>query len=250
MRTIFIILIAFLWFAVAGAQKKSARSIEISAVLGYNIGATAPIPLPAEVREIKEYNPKFNPEAGLDFFYKLNSKWGAGSTLSVDWKGMRVKDRVKYMYTSISAGDASDDKMTGYFVGTNMTNVDMTYLTISLYGTYQLSERIPLNFGIYVAKVLATKFNGSVSDGYIRIETPVGTKQDINEEEAFDFSNSVRDYDFGLTVGGKYKLTERFGIYAQLDWGLLSFFYADRNPMQFTMHNVYGTIGLKYRLTK
>lgn len=223
------------------------KKFDIDIVLGMNIGATAPMPIPAEVRKINSYSPKFNPKLGVDLIYKINDRWGAGAGVSLDWKGMRVTDDVKYMYTSVTLAEGSE-KLTGYFVGKNMTNVDMTYLTVPIYGTYSFNERWRVKLGMYAAKALSSKFNGSVSDGYIRIDTPVGQKQEITESGAtFDFSEDIRDYDLGLLAGGEFRLTKRIGVFGSLQWGLLPFFYSGANPIEFKMHNIYGTIGITYK---
>ncbi len=243
---VFISFLLSVFYCNLSAQPE--KILEVNFVLGYNIGATAPIPLPAEVRKINSYNPKFNPQAGINFNYSAHEKWGVGAGVAIDWKGMRVKDEVKYMHTSVVLAEGGD-KLTGYFVGKNMTNVNTTYLTVPIYGTYRVNDKWRLKLGIYAAKTLSSTFDGNVNDGYIRIDTPTGQKQEIDGEGAnFDFSDDVRDYDFGLLGGGEFKLTERLGIYGNLSWGLIPYFYKGSNPIEFTMNNIYGTIGISYRL--
>lgn len=223
------------------------KMVDINLLLGINIGATSPIPIPAEVRKINSYGPKFNPQLGVELVYNLKDNWGVGIGASLDWKGMRVTDEVKYMYTSVTLAEGSD-KLTGYFVGKNMTNVNMTYLTVPIYATYNFNNQWRMKLGIYAARALSSKFNGSVSDGYIRIDTPVGQKQDIEGSGAtFDFSKDIRDYDLGAMLGGEFRLTDRIGFYGNLQWGFVPFFYSKTNPIEFKMYNIYGTIGITYR---
>ena len=240
--------VLFTAFAFGAAAQDNSRNFEMSLQLGYNIGATAPIPLPEEVRKINSYNPKFNPSLGVTLGYGFNDRWGVGAGILVDWKGMRVKDEVKYMHTSVVLGE-DGERLTGYFVGDNMTNVDMTYLTVPIYATYTFNSKWNVRLGIYAAKALSSGFDGTVNNGYIRIETPTGQKQVIDGEGAsFDFSEDIRDYDFGFMAGGEYRLNSRFGVYANLSWGVVPFFYKNSNPIEFTMTNIYGTVGITYRL--
>ncbi|NDV69609.1 porin family protein [Dysgonomonas sp. 25] len=244
------IAILFLLLAVVpkvSAQFDLGKNLNVDLVLGVNIGATAPVPLPEEVRKIDSYNPKFNPQIGVMTTYNINEKWGIGIGATIDWKGMRVKDEVKYMYTTVEVEEGSDNKLTGYFVGKNMTNVDMTHLTIPIYGTYTFNDKWSVKLGIYAAKVLSNTFDGNVTDGYIRLGTPTGEKQEI-DKAYFDFSENSRDYDFGVFGGGKFSLTDRIGCYANLTWGLLPYFYKNENPIKFKMNNIYGTVGLSYQL--
>lgn len=246
-----IVLLATL-FCVTGisAQDVDKKTLDLSFLLGFNFGATAPMPIPAEVREINSYNPKINPQIGLNIVYSLTNKWGVGTGLTLDWKGMRVTDHVKYMYTSVTLADG-DDKLTGYFVGKNKTNVDMTYLTVPVYATYTFNPKWQVRLGIYAAKTLSSTFDGSVNDGYIRIDSPVGQKQEITGDGAtFDFSDDTRDYDFGLLGGGEFRLNNRIGFYGSMTWGLMPYFYTGSNPIKFKLRNIYGTIGITYRLGK
>jgi hypothetical protein len=232
------------------AQDNDTKTFDLSFLLGFNIGATAPVPIPAEVRKIDSYGPKFNPQLGFNLIYNLNSSWGVGAGLVLDWKGMRVADHVKYMYTSVILTEGSE-KLTGYFVGKNMTNVDMTYLTVPVYGTYRFNEKWQVKLGIYAAKTLSSHFDGWVNDGYIRIETPAGLKQEITGEGAtFDFGDDSRDYDFGILGGGEFRFNNRLGFYANLTWGVVPYFYSGSNPIRFTFYNIYGTLGITYRLGK
>lgn len=247
MKLKYIIAAALLTALATNTRAQNVRSFDLNLQLGYNIGATAPIPLPAEVRKINSYNPKFNPSLGLTLAYGLNEKWGLGAGVVFDWKGMRVKDEVKYMHTTVTNPDG-DGQLTGYFVGENMTNVNMTYLTVPIYATYSFNPKWQVKLGIYAAKALSFGFDGNVNNGYIRIDTPTGQKQEIDGEGAsFDFNNDIRDYDFGFLAGGEYRLSHRFGVYANLAWGVVPFFYKNSNPIEFTMTNIYGTVGITYR---
>lgn len=232
-------------FAQSSSKNKN---VDLTIFLGVNLGATAPLPLPAEVRKIESYNMKFNPLIGANMLYKFDGHWGAGVGLLLETKGMRVKDEVKYMYTSVMMTENDkDDRLTGYFVGNNTTNVSMTYMTVPIYANYRFNDKWSAKLGVYASKATSSKFYGDVSDGYLRVETPTGQKVKIDKAE-FDFSNDVRDYDFGLLAGGEYNLTQHVGVYANLSWGLLPFFYTKTNPIKFKMNNIYASIGLSYTL--
>ncbi|MDR0824574.1 MAG: PorT family protein [Prevotella sp.] len=242
--------IASFFIANLSAQDVDKKSLNLNFLLGFNFGATAPMPLPVEIRGIDSYNPKINPQIGLNVTYGLTDKWGVGTGITLDWKGMRVADHVKYMYTSVVLVE-DGDKLTGYFVGKNKTNVDMTYITIPVYGTYSFNEKWQVKMGIYAAKTLSSKFDGDVNDGYIRIESPTGQKQEISGDGAtFDFGKDARDYDFGMLGGGDFQLSNRIGFYGNMSWGLMPYFYSGANPLKFKMHNMYATIGVTYRIKK
>lgn len=240
-----ILLILSIMTSKLSAQEETQKTFDLNFRLGVNLGGTAPLPLPEEVRKIESYNPKFNPQIGFNLVYNLNERWGVGSGATFDWKGMRVRDEVKYMYTTVTEKEGGE--LTGYFVGKNMTNISMTHLTIPIYARYRFSDKWNVRLGIYASRVLSNKFDGNVTDGYMRVGTPTGQKQEI-DEATFDFSDDARDYDFGLLGGGEFRLTNSLGIYADLSWGLVPYFYSKSNPIRFKMHNIYGTFGITYRL--
>ena len=228
------------------------RTIEWYLNLGLNMGGSMPVPIPEEVRKIESYNPKINPHVGIGTVYNLNEKWGIGTELSVGSKGMRVTDEVKYMRTKVLVSEEGKPERIaeGYFVGKNMTNVSLYYLSLSVSGVYSISPKWEVKAGIYASSVGKTKFTGNVSDGYLREGTPNGLRVDIEpgNPATFDFSDNMRDFDAGFIIGGKYKVNDRIGVFVDFNCGLTDIFYRDQNPIQFKMQNLYGSFGVSYRL--
>lgn len=229
------------------AQSVQRGTVEWKVRLGFNMGGTTPLPLPAEIRKIESYSPKFNPSLGIAARYVLTDKWGIETGLSLETKGMEVTDHVKYMYTSVVLSEGGKP-LTGYFVGNNRTNVDMGYLTLPVYGSYKINDRWNTRLGIYAAKVLSRKFSGDVSDGYLRVGEPTGPKQEITKA-TFDFSKNIRDFDFGLSGGADCRIAKKISGFVNVNWGLTPFFAKNDNPLQFNLHNIYGTLGVAYRLS-
>lgn len=231
------------------AQETNNKKIEWNIGIGFNIGATAPLSVPREVRSIDLYSPNINPNLRLDGIYNFNDKWGLGIGLQYETKGMRVKSEVKHMYINFVpvGGDPKTDNLEGYFVGKNSSEISNSYLTIPIYATFRISNKWKLKGGGYFSNTLKSKFTGSVSDGYLRVFTPTGDKQNIDFEE-FDFSDDVRDYDIGFILGTEYKLTDRISVTGGISWGMMPIFYSEKSPMQFKMKNYYGSFSLSYLL--
>lgn len=242
-----------LLFAMHATAQNGLRRVDFDLNLGLNIGATAPLPLPAEVRKIEHYNPKINPHLGISMTYSLDAekKWGIAAEAAFDAKGMRVKDKVKYMHTEVTVSHKDDpDKKTvaGDFVGKNMTNVNLHYLTLSVYGVYNINEKWSLKAGPYLASTLKSRFDGNVSDGYLLDANGERFNIDDATDATFDFRDDIRDFDIGLLVGGKLNVNRQIGVTVGLTWGLNDVFYSGSNPISFKMQNIYGTIGVSYRL--
>ncbi|WP_231496719.1 porin family protein [Prevotella sp. 10(H)] len=252
---IIIILLALITFStnILADDGDDKKGLDWYLNLGLNMGGSMPVPLPREVRKIESYNPKINPHIGISTVYNLNRKWGVGTELSLGIKGMRVKDRVKYMQTKVlvsEKGNPNKSEVDGYFTGKNTTNVNLQYLSLSLYGIYNIGSRWEVKGGVYAASILKSKFEGNVSDGYLRDKTPNGPIVVIEADNpaTFDFEDNMRDFDAGFVVGGRYKINERIGVMVNMNLGLTDIFYRDQNPINFKMQNIYGTFGVTYKL--
>ncbi|WP_165025410.1 porin family protein [Dysgonomonas sp. ZJ279] len=223
-------------------------TFEHKIVAGFNIGATTPLSIPAEVRSVEAWWPQFTPQLGYNVVYRTESKWGLGSGILLNYKGMGIRDRVKYMYTEVIPQEGSNSILKGYFVGKNETTVKTAYVTIPLYATYKASENWEMRLGGYASYLFSGQFKGHVSDGYIRLGDPTGEKVEITEKATFDFNDDLRSFDFGLTVGAERRINDRFGVYGNLDWGLRPIFPSDFRAVEFNMYNIYFTFGLTYKL--
>lgn len=216
-------------------------------VAGFNFGASTPLPIPDEIEKIKGWWPQFAPQLGYNIKCNPHPKWGLGSGILLNFKGMGTKSEVKYLYTQVVMEKDKDTKLRGYFSGNNKMEVKTAYVTVPLYATYNFNEKWQVRLGGYASYLFSGEFTGTVSDGYLRVETPTGEKVEI-EEATFDFGDDIRTFDLGLTMGGEYNINHRFGVYANLDWALTPLFPSDFNLMAFKLRNIYVGVGLTYKL--
>lgn len=247
MNKIVVSVIMFFGFVAMTFAQFSADRFEHKIVAGFNLGATSPLPVPQEVRSVDAWWPQFTPQLGYNIAYKATDKWGIGSGIMLNYKGMGVKDKVKYMYTRVIMDKEEGTEREGYFVGKNETRVKTAYVTIPLYATFQPHENWVFKAGGYASYLFSGQFKGTVSDGYLRVNEPTGEKVMI-EEASFDFNDDIRTFDFGVTVGAERKLNNRFGIFANLDWAITPLFPSRFKVMEYDLYNIYFTLGLTYRL--
>jgi len=251
MKKINIIILSLLPFLQLAAQNPK---FEHKIIAGYNFGATAPVPIPSEVRAISGYWPQFTPQLGYNITYYYNPQWGMTSGILLDYKGMGVRDRVKYMYTSVILSTDNDRPLQGYFVGKNETQVKSSYVTIPVYLTYKPNETWNFKLGGYASYKSSSEFKGTVWDGYLmRVDEKGGEFVEkisiVNKNDAeFNFGDDMRDFDFGLSGGAEYRINDRFGIFGNLSWGLTSIFPNDYQAISFKMYNIYFALGLTYKL--
>jgi len=246
-KIIELVVFSFVLTLPLSAQTKRADRFEHKIVAGFNLGATTPLPLPSQVRSVDSWWPQFTPQLGYSVLYKTTEQWGIGSGIMLNYKGMGVKDKVKYMYTRVVMDKNDGRELEGYFVGKNETRVKTAYVTVPVYASFRPHEKWTFRAGGYASYLFSGQFKGTVSDGYMRVGDPLGEKVEI-EEASFDFNDNIRSFDFGLTAGAERKINDKFGVYVNLDWAITPLFPSNFKVMEFDLYNVYFTFGLTYRL--
>lgn len=241
---VLIILVIALGLLQAKGQAPSSRW-EFKINGGYNIGGTSPLPLPAEIRSIDSYAPAaFAPHVALEGTRWFSKRWGLSVQIALDYKGFTVKDQVKNLHTEIEMGD---EKYTGNFTGKNKTQLNNSYITVPVMANYRIADKWTAQLGIYAAHLYNPGFKGTASDGYIRRGSPIGEKT-IVDKATFDFSANQHTFDAGLQAAGEWEFYRHFALRGQLSWGLTPLFPSGFTAMPFTMYNIYGMLGISYRL--
>ena len=107
--------------------------LEYEVKAGFNIGGTAPIPLPVEIRDITGYNPTMAVaiEGNVTKWFDQEKKWGMRIGIRLDSKGMKTNANVKnYGMEIIGEGG---ERIKGNWTGYVKTNVKNTYLSALLH---------------------------------------------------------------------------------------------------------------------
>lgn len=251
MKVRFSLIIAAL-LACLGTTTASAQSDELSLPLEYNVyagvnlGGTAPIGLPAQIRSIDGFNPGLNLSIGADVTKMFTSKWGVSAGLRFENKGMTTEASVKdYRLTvNIKEGDEQGEKR-GYYTGKVKNTTDNSYLTIPVKAIFRPSKRWDIKGGLYFAYAIETEFTGKAFDGTIR-ETPEHGRVAVKVAD-YDYSDDINRFDMGLEIGGAYRLYKGLSVKADLSWGLLSTLDGDTKKVDMTTYNIYLNIGLGYK---
>ncbi len=230
----------------ASAQTNSEK-FDYKVTLGLNFGGLSPIPLPDNIREIKSYDPGFNPSLGFEVLYQLEPRWSLGISPRAEYKGMAVKDRVIYFHTLIQMGEGSEAaSFEGDFSGINYTEAKNLYFGIPIFIQLTPGEKWHYRLGGYIAFLLDSKFKGTVSDGYIRNGGSLGERVEVSSA-SFDFGDKLRKTDYGIYAGVSRDVNEKFSVDFNLLWGLRSAFPGSFTGISFPMFNIYGQIGTSYQ---
>ena len=223
----------------------------VIARVGYTIGGTTPIPLPAEIRRMNGFKPKGGVTFGADAYKMVSRRWGFSAGWHFFYEGFHTSANVKNYRMSLTM---EGNTMGGYFTGCDVTNTDMWGVTIPILATLRLSPRWNLSFGPYVSFYFWQNFSGEVYDntdgiGYLRVDTPTGEKVNMsrNNPATYDFSENMRPWNAGLEVCFDLKVMKHLNAFGSLDWGLSNIMDPDFDAAAFTMYPIYATSGVAYR---
>lgn len=216
---------------------------------GVNLGGTSPLPLPAEIREIKGFNPLLLPvvEVGANRSFG-SGRWGVRSAVRLEQKGMETEARVKNYGMVITGEDGNS--LSGFWTGCVKTHMRTTLLTVPVWALLRPSDRLSIGAGPYVSFLLKGSFDGNVYDGYLREGTPVGDKVSFGPEDSspYDFSDSLQKLQFGLSLGVDYVTRWNLLLSASFSWGLTGVFPGSFETIRFGMYPIYASLAVGYRL--
>ena len=134
----------------------SLRGLEYTVKAGINIGGTAPVPLPREIRAIDSYRPTLcvSIEGDIKKWFGESKEWGMMIGLRLENKGMETKATVKnYSMEIIGSGG---EKLKGNWTGGVQTKVENTYFSIPVVALYQLNNRDHLSRSLQTGTSPAT----------------------------------------------------------------------------------------------
>ncbi len=246
MKKIFIAFFASIIALAATASNDKAgegKNWNVRLSAGYNIGGTAPLPMPVEIRGIEGFKPgaNFSLEASAEKMFGKGN-WGVRFGARVETKGMTTNADTKNYYMSVANGDGT---VSGYWTGKVETNVKNTYLSIPVLAVYQINSKWNVSLGAYAAYLIKGEFTGYAYDGYLREGNPTGEKVEL-EKAAYDFSSDISKFQWGLQAGAEYKVYSNLGIFADIKWGMNGIFPSDFTSVTFALYPIYGTLGLTY----
>src|SRR3712207_813187 len=96
------------------SAKGMADSLSFDLRLGYSIGGTMPIGMPASIRSINAYTPQFNPQLMTTVGYALNNHLAVVCGVKVERKAMKTDAKVKGYHMLMTQGNESVE---GFFTG-------------------------------------------------------------------------------------------------------------------------------------
>lgn len=223
------------------------KGLEYEVNAGTNIGGTSPIPLPAEIREINSYSPNLNLQIGATVtkWIDVQEKWGVSLGLRLETRGMETKATVKNYGMSIIQNGG---ELSGRWTGKVQTRYHSQQLIVPITGVWKAHRRLRVNFGPYLAFAFNNDFDGYVYEGYLREGDPTGVKVAFEGDSRapYDFSDSLRSFQWGLQAGVSWTAYKHLLVNANLDWGLNDIFESSFKTVTFNLYPIYLNVGFGY----
>lgn len=238
---------AFSSFALMGegvSEPNDSEKNSYSVAAGLSVGGVMPIPMPVEIRSIEHYSPSasFFVEGSVE--HSLSQNWSLSGGLRLENKGMETVAKVKNYKMEMSQ---DEDVMAGYWTGTVSTTADVWALSVPILAVYNLN-RTKLKAGPYLSYLFSKDFSGTVYDGYLRDQTPIGMKTEIEADSpaSYDFSDDVQAFRYGIQLGAETRLYNNIGLALNVVMDINDFFVQDFDVVTFDMHPFYVNIGISY----
>lgn len=220
----------------------------VKARLGYNVGGTMPLGMPASIRKLNSYALQMAPAVGANVLLPIDATRGIQLGLLFEHKAMKEDANVKNYHMEITQGGQT---LAGMFTGNVTTKVSQWMLTVPAQAVWRV-RKVNLKFGPYVSIVMGQDFSGWAHMGYLRVDDPTGAKVELGEAENergnYDFTEHLRRVQFGMMLGADWDLSNRLGLYADLNWGMTAAFHSSFHTIEQNLYPIYGQLGITYRI--
>lgn len=230
-------------------DKLKNKGVELELKAGINIGGAAPIPIPRSIRIIDYYSPHLNAtlEGSATKWLDNKHKWGISTGIKIEEKSMSTAATTKGYKTNIIN---SGTRINGYWTGKVQTDYRATMITIPITVNYSINKLWKISMGLFTSVRLEGKFNGYVSEGYLRENSPIGEKLSFNSEQkaAYDFGKELRRFNWGIQIGSSLKVYKRLSLNTDFNWGVNNIFKDKFKTINFKMYNIFMNIGFGYTL--
>lgn len=224
------------------------HGLEYEVKAGFNIGGTAPLPLPKEIRSIDSYSPTLATSIAGEVtkWTGTQKKWGVIVGLRLENKAMKTKASVKNYSMEIIGTEG--ERVSGAWTGGVKTKVSNSYISLPVMAAYKVSPRWSLKLGPYISYLIDGEFSGNVYEGYLREGNPTGSKVEFTDGQtaSYDFSSELRKFQWGAQLGTEWKAFKHLNVYADLTWGLNDIFKKDFKTVEFAMYPIYLNVGFGY----
>lgn len=227
-------------------ERLHAKGWEFEVRAGFNLGGVSPIPLPAEIRSIDRFSPKFNGQLELVAINWMQEHIGLSMGLRFEQLGMKSEAQVKnYQMELAENGMVTKGTWTGHVE----SNFSGSYLTLPIQMLYRFNSAVQFSGGLFLSYMFDGDFSGFVYDGYFRRGSSTGEKIQFGKDPKtpYSFKDHLAPFVVGMQLGGCAQVYRGFLVFVDLKYGFNSIFKSGFTAMPGAMHTLYLGAGFGYR---
>jgi len=219
------------------------RKLSIYPAIGIDLGGAVPFPF-SDIPDGAGGTPEPYPFLGLGAEYPIHGNWKIAA--EVNYRIISFTADAKVISQPYYPGDGS----TLYFSGDTYTDVELRMVEFPILAIYKLRDSRAVLFGVYYSIILEGTFITEARDGVINSNKEITDNAILpgNANTDYKFSKYLDNYDYGVLLGYRYKLTEKMNVYGRIQVGFKSIFKPDFDNIDYEMYQVRLNIGTSYRI--
>lgn len=239
-----------IWAQKSDGFLRTSNGWEFELKAGINfVGGTAPMQIPKEIRSIDGYNPTFGASfegVATKWFGEEfgQPEWGISAGLRLENRGMRSQATTKSFYTSVAMDNT---QINGYWTGEVVMEYSSNLLSLPILAHYRFNKDWRVRGGLYLGYQIDGKFGGSVQNGYLRKDTPIGEKIEMTQPVLYDFTPHMQQWQWGTQLGFSWRAYRHFQLNMDFNWGFSNVFKKGFNAIGFSMYPIYMQAGFGYQ---
>lgn len=193
-------------------------------------------------------SPGLGPAAGFYVIHKLSMKWSVQAEFLFSKKSSTFT-------TPVSGDTIWEDTETNpghtyywptIYRGLVEGEFDNSYLDIPLFLLFDLNQTWDLMGGLQFSYLLKGGNSGTAD---IEVGDPESPFTHV-EDEPFDQSDELNQWDYGIIIGSKYQINNRFNLAASLSVGIISIYNKNYKYLDKAYRNIYLQISMGFDLEK
>lgn len=252
MKVLMFLVSCFMIFNVNARNNKNLRrsdaGIRVGAGFGFPAGAipsgATGLPLPA-------------PSLGLFYSYKVSPKWSV--QIGAETYSMKanfdtpyedfeyIGNLGKYMPELFEDNGQLDTAFLkhAFVKGGRFNN---RYIGVPITANYHFRKGWSMSFGGYIAYNYKKEMEGTATDIYFGNRDDKSIAVQVTGTMPFNESDKIKDWDFGLNVGGNYELKSGINFDVRLNAGLTDIFVKEFTAPPSAYHNIVLQTTIGYRI--
>lgn len=227
--------------------RRSDAGIRLGASFGVPAGAipdgASGLPLPA-------------PSLGLFYSYKITPKWSiqiGAETYSMKAKFETPYEQFEYIgnIEKYINGNQNSSRIDTVFLDKAVVEggrFNNKYIAIPVTAQYNFRKGWSMSFGGYIAYNYKKEMVGTATDIYFGDRYNPDFSLKVSGTMPFDESERIKDWDFGLNVGGNYELKSGINFDVRVNAGMTDIFVKEFTAPPSAFHNIVIQTTVGYRI--